>query len=67
MQPFGLLNFLKLALQPNEGETTPSTTAPDEPLSQNESSPTPSPSSPNITAYQDFIDKHERTAKRLKK
>lgn len=72
MQPFGLLNFLKEALQPVEGETPPSTTANIEVAEGNQEANTPtSPSSlDNSTgnaAYQAFLDRHEQTARKLRK
>ena len=72
MQPFGLLNFLKMALPTNEEGNSPSTTAETEETSGEKaenSSPTTSTfsSSSAQDAYCAFVDRHEKTAKKTRK
>ena len=69
MQPFGLLNFLKLALQPSDPKNPPSATATAEETTEENATNTPSqaPPSPAQDAYHAFVDKHERTAKKIRK
>ena len=69
MQPFGLLDFLKLVSPPTTQETPPSTTAKtDEPSPAKQTAPPEPPApSPNEDAYRAFIDRHDQRAKRIKK
>ena len=76
MQPFGILDFLKVFLPKNspENESVLSPTDTESFSNQKEdtissATPTPvqAPPQPNHTAYQAFLDRHEQTAKKLRK
>jgi len=69
MEPFGLLNFLRFALQKNEEKKEengadfsgePSANAPEK------ITPPPAPSQ-NADAYLSFIERHNTASKRIKK
>lgn len=71
MQPFGLLNFLKFALQPPEDEKGPpqdkTTEVKNAPSQKNEGPGEPSTEETAPNACQLFLENHERRARRLKK
>ena len=68
MQPFGLLNFLQKALSSNEDNTTGTQPTENEPVQEEPESATAPPTpSPEETAYQAFLYKHEQFSRRIRK
>ena len=76
MQPFGILDFLKAFLPKDTPENASVFTQTGESagnMAEKDSSPPPSPLpaeptiSPNSAAYQAFLDRHEKAAKKVRK
>ncbi len=70
MQPFGLWNFLQLALTPPQQEKTPDVQEKSRDDEAESTSPVPEEEPPFVNAhgaaYQNFIERHEQAAKRFR-